>query len=231
MADNIRRPRNAQAFNSEAATAPGIRIPADERAKGEPERRPRNAPRNFVMPGAWLFRKGRRAHAVPPAERFAFIFGGGLIWMWGAFLTNLYMNTMFPKAQQVKQLPVVLVPGTPAAGGKAVGFAGQVPQIQVNEGFLANFNFGALALTIVVSLIFMLVEVFVWKGGHSTVVWIIASIFLFLDVYMNIKGCMQLLNTQSWGPLDMDTGGAFVFWIGAGSALLPELFWSIGWKD
>jgi hypothetical protein len=145
----------------------------------------------------WLFKPaggGRRARAIPPGERIVLGLGALLLWACSAFLTNLFLRSLFPVFNQSSDL-----------------------------------NLGTLVAGVIISLIFMAVELFMWVGQHEFSVGLLVLVLMGLDVWMNIVGMMQLLGVEHFQLTNIS--GFIILVVGTTLALLPEKLMAVAWRD
>lgn len=143
-------------------------------------------PRHFVRSGV---------HPRPSPAKIAILSIGGLaLWIWGGFVTFLWMQATFPAL----------------------------------KGSLGGNTFTLIG-TIAVSVLFLVVELWVWEGGHSWLVILgIVLPALASDIYINIGGYKTLFGVEKLVFWNDST--TFLILIGALNALVPEKVMSAAWK-
>lgn len=88
----------------------------------------------------------------------------------------------------------------------------------------------SITATIAIACIFMAVEIWLWVGGHSLIIWFLIAPLLAFDIYLNVKGLMimlDVLDTVRWYSEQWFLLAA----AGAACALIGEKLMSEGWRD
>ncbi|HEX2916100.1 MAG TPA: hypothetical protein VH186_35395 [Chloroflexia bacterium] len=106
-----------------------------------------------------------------------------------------------------------------------------VPAFRVNEG--QGVSPGAIAATVVLSIILFAVEFVIWKGNHSPVEWCVFGVIFAFDIWVNLIGTMNLLAvTKLYWPWEFtpagdrpDMASCICLVVAVPSAILPEWLW------
>ncbi|HEX2913216.1 MAG TPA: hypothetical protein VH186_20605 [Chloroflexia bacterium] len=81
-----------------------------------------------------------------------------------------------------------------------------VPAFRVRDGQVVSP--GAIAATVVLSIILFVVEFVIWKGNHSPVEWCVFGVIFAFDIWVNLIGTMNLLAvTRLYWPWEFTPGG------------------------
>ncbi|HEX2915802.1 MAG TPA: hypothetical protein VH186_33885 [Chloroflexia bacterium] len=106
-----------------------------------------------------------------------------------------------------------------------------VPAFRLRAG--QPVSMGAVAATVVLSIILFAVEFVIWKGNHSPVEWCVFGIIFAFDIWVNLAGTMNLLAVpRLYWPWEFtplgdrpDMASCICLVVAVPSAILPEWLW------
>ena len=93
----------------------------------------------------------------------------------------------------------------------------------------AGVSGGAFWAGVASSLLFMLIELGIWKGRHNKIKYAGMIMFLLIDITINVVGAQSIFGISAGLNLN-SFGGIFAFAVGLGAALVPEWFISLAFR-